>query len=379
MHASLKSKENNLDSCVCNNELPSPRCPLTFIHNGKLLHGITHADRQECGNVKIPEGGYYGNPGQTVQQPDPVPYDQFTEAYTAVEGLMNERTRRTYQNSSLGPVKTLENSEKLMINNQEMLSQYSPLNVGGRKLTDISIGGFAIDLAKTAEKASAVVPLPPAKLPRIFVDTELNFNHHFFQGLEKMLGRDKVLLVVSKSRHYESGASILLPLIERVLKCGYEKRDTQLIVFTKSVLASTFDIDERVDLNDDIRGLTVSANLWGFQYIEPGMEMGEADLQMWLSICYDRFRAIFFNSFKDSGIPAFAMEGVQTRYELPRTQEVTVRMRTREATQSELPVQFEQAVSDTMSTSGRSSKHHRKTRGHRNDMTIGSILMGGKR
>jgi hypothetical protein len=76
-------------------------------------------------------------------------------------------------------------------------------------------------------------------------------------------------------------------------------------------------LDAANEHNKDSKSLIVAANLWGLQYIEPGLEMKEADLKMWLSVNYNHYKTLWFNTFKSAGIPSFALGGVQTRYEGP--------------------------------------------------------------
>jgi hypothetical protein len=235
-----------------------------------------------------------------------------------------------------------------------------------------------------------VVPLPPAKLPKIFIDPEMNFSHHFFQGLERLIGREQVLEIVVKKRYYTDETPVLLPLIEGIIKVGYERKDTNLTVFTKSVLASTFDIDERTTSESEHRGLLVGANLWGFQYIEAGMECKEADLRMWLRVCYNKFENIFFNTFKDSGMPDFAMEGVQARYE-PVIKYQPIEQVTADALndtrKSERQAQIDEAVQqdslgkyyyeDTEDNNSiRTTSPRRRRRARKPEPSIGSLLFG---
>lgn len=104
-------------------------------------------------------------------------------------------------------------------------------------------------------------------------------------------------------------------MIEGLIKAGHEQSDTELTLLTKNVLTSTFSIDDTIDHNKHGKHLVVDANLWGLQYIESGMQCKEADLKMWLSICYDHYKIVWFNTFKSAGLPLFALDGVQFRYE----------------------------------------------------------------
>jgi hypothetical protein len=298
----------------------------------------------------------------------------FNEVDNALETVAKARTA----SDDVKQQARLVDTTSMLASNRDILRRYEPLNIGGKTLTDMSIGGFKVDLGNAARKASEVVPLPPAKLPRVYIDSEMNFNHHFFQGLEKLLGREQVITIVSRDRHYSSDEQVLLPLIEGIIKTGYEKKDTNLTVFTKSVLTSTFDMDPRSGPDGDERGLLVGANLWGFQYIEDGMECREPDLRMWLSICYDRFRNIFFNTFKDSGMPAFAMEGVQSRYEPVKSFQ---RLGIQEASALDLARPsirvYDQEYYDTP-LSSRTPRSHKSRRHRRPESTIGGMLFGGR-
>jgi len=217
------------------------------------------------------------------QRPSEIP--TATQLYTDLEEkFINVPRRMTTRDERMNQANLVDASD-MLAENRDMLRKYEPLRVGNNSLTEMSIGGFNVDLSKAAQKASEVVPLPPARLPKIFIDPEMNFSHHFFQGLERLIGRVQVLEIVQKKRYYTDEDLVLLPLIERIIKVGYEKKDTNLTVFTKSVLSSTFEIDERSVADSPHRGLLVAANLWGFQYIEAGMECKEADLRMWLRVC----------------------------------------------------------------------------------------------
>jgi len=299
-------------------------------------------------------------------------YEEVTRKITSQAGRMTINDERMKQAN-------LVDAEDLLANNRDMLRKYEPLRIGKNTLTEMSIGGFAVDLGKAAQKASEVVPLPPARLPKIFIDPEMNFNHHFFQGLERLIGREQVLDIVKKRRYYTNEDLVLLPLIEGIVKAGYEKKDTNLTVFTKSVLSSTFELDERTSIDSPHRGLLVAANLWGFQYIETGMECKEADLRMWLRVCYNKFENIFFNTFKDSGMPDFALEGVQARYEPVQkyqpigTEQAAVLNEHRELVRKTSFYDFD----DTSSV--RTARTHRRRRTRKQEPSIGSLLFGNRR
>jgi len=315
--------------CKCTDEGYSPDCPSVFLQGGRLLHDISAElklkprlyqspfatisssdegkDNKELAKVK--EGGV--RQYQSPVLPPAETYDPYNDVLNQFpERLaLNDTPKRSFTSPEM------VTSDMLTESNREVLRKYEPLSVRGRSLTEIAIGGFEIDLTKAAEKVRDIIPLPPARLPKILLDAELNFNHHFFQGLERLIGRDKLLSIVAESRHFTTADNLLLNLIEGILKTGFERTDSNITVFTKTVLNSTFEVNEKLNSAEETRGLLVAANIWGFQYLECGQEFKEADLRMWLSICYSHFRNIHFNTFKDSGVPAFVMEGVQSRYE----------------------------------------------------------------
>lgn len=199
----------------------------------------------------------------------------------------------------------------MMEKNRSSLNKFEALSIQGQTLTGISIGGFNIDLSKAAEKTMEIVPLPPSKLPIIFLDENLNFYHHFFQGMVALIGQVSLDFITRSEHHYDDDDPILLPMVEDMIAAGYEKNDTESTLLIKKVLASTFEPTEYRQRSDNGPRLKVVANLWGFQYIECGMQMAEVDLKMWFSICYSHYRTIWFNTFKTTGIPSFATQGVR--------------------------------------------------------------------
>lgn len=199
----------------------------------------------------------------------------------------------------------------MMEQNRNSLNKFESLSLQGNTLTGISIGGFDIDLSKAAEKTMEIVPLPPSKLPIIFADETLNFYHHFFQGMVLKIGQSAVDFIARSDHHYDDDEEILMPLLEDMIASGYEKSDTESTLLIKKVLGSTFEPVEHRQRGDKGPRLKVVTNLWGFQYIECGMQMAEVDLKMWFSICYSHYRTIWFNTFKTTGTPSFASQGIR--------------------------------------------------------------------
>jgi len=186
------------------------------------------------------------------------------------------------------------------------LHKFEPLNVGGRALTGISIGGFDIDLTAAAQKAREVIPLPSSKLPVIFLDEELNFYHHFFQGLNYILGKASVMQIVTCNVYDNDAGERILSLITEMLESGYERGDSEIVIFVKKVITSTFELSNSATKKYTSDRIFVVANLWGFQYIEPGMQCDQATVVMWLSMCYGHYKTIWFNTFKLTGVPDFS-------------------------------------------------------------------------
>lgn len=200
----------------------------------------------------------------------------------------------------------LGSDTSFMTQNRTGLNRFEPLSVGDNTLTGISIGGYDIDLTAAAQKAREVLPLPPSKLPIIFLDQELNFYHHFFQGLEFIFGKDIMSEVTTIGYASEYLGNIVCHGITKMIDNGYEKGDGEILIFIKKTMTSTFEIQNFRSSKESQPKLTVVANLWGFQYIEAGMQCGSIDLCMWLAMCYGHYKTLWFNTFKMTGVPDFA-------------------------------------------------------------------------
>lgn len=200
----------------------------------------------------------------------------------------------------------LKTDSDLMTEKRVHLRKFEPLRVDGRTISGMSIGGYQIDLEETARKAREILPIPASRLPVIFVDEELNFYHHFFQGLSLNLpGHDIDFFC---SNHIADGqrSQVIADELNEIIETGYEKDDSELTILLKKVLTSTFEpLQQRRYKSSTIRWEVV-ANLWGFQYIEPGMTCRSEDIAMWLQMSYSHYRLLWFNNFKSTTIPKFA-------------------------------------------------------------------------
>jgi hypothetical protein len=211
--------------------------------------------------------------------------------------------------SQLSKKNRMTTDADLLQKNRASLRKFEALNIGGKSITEMSIGGYKVDLEKVAEKAMEVLPLPPSRLPVIFVDQELNFYHHFFQGINRSLGARQLEEIVKSSRHFDDLQKPLLNCLEELIISGYERTDDEITILLKKVIGGTFETTNRSKRYQASDELLVVANLWGFEYIEQGMQCSEADLRMWLSMCYNHYKTIWFNTFKSTGVPEFAMDG----------------------------------------------------------------------
>lgn len=200
----------------------------------------------------------------------------------------------------------LMTEDDLTTENRNSLRRFESLQVGGRTLTEMTIGGYAIDLSEAAEKAKGIAPMPPSKLPIIFKDDELNFYHHFFQGFVKLFGRERFHQIVTYHKREIEDRFPIGDFIEDLICDGYQVDDTEVSLFLKKVLISTFTVQMHKQKPASGACLIATANLWGFQYIEPGLSCDEEELKAWLYICYGHYKTLWFNTFKLVGVPDFA-------------------------------------------------------------------------
>lgn len=207
------------------------------------------------------------------------------------------------------------NGDELGMRRDDSLSRFKPLTLNGTSMTGAVIGGFKLDLEATAALAQKHIRLPPVKLPLIFLDEDLNFNHHFFQGMDILTGRNLLHRLAMQEKYSKDDPVKIFPTLAMLVTSGQQAEDTELTTFVKRVLSVTFGLAP--DLRDDspLDVLIVKSNFYGFQYIEAGMKCTEGDLKMWLQAAYVNYRTTWFNAFKSSGVPEFATAGVQTRYD----------------------------------------------------------------
>lgn len=364
------------NQCKCTNEGYSPDCPQAFLQGDRVLHTISGETRLKPRVYTNEENGRTITQSSDESSDDELP--KLIPAPTRqAEGIVTGYTENLYPKplQSSQPMKTrfpesrFRNDHDMMQERRRTLRRFEALTIDGLSLTGMSIGGFAVDLSKAAQKASEVAPLPASKLPIIFVDEELNFYHHFFQGIEILLGQSTVNDIVSQEKYHEDSNISLFPMMLAMIQRGYEPSDNEITVFVKKVITSTFELPAQFGSTTAQDMLTVAANLWGFQYIESGMQCKEADLQMWLSACHSQYRIIWFNTFKSAGLPRFAMDGVQTRYAAPSKKvnndgTVMIRDKGRHITEIERNPQEAARIFAAPSREGGRSKRSHRDRGH---------------
>jgi hypothetical protein len=311
--------------CDCSLSGYSLSCPHVRKHGTHAHHPFNRSDsKADMGDtgigwkpLKLAYDQASINMGEKYSHPSKA-NDESDSGLDDEDHVREESDYHKVGSSKISKKTTMMTGNSMMHEHRKLLRKFEPLHINGDSLNTLSIGGYAVDITKAAQKASEVVPLPAVRLPIIFQDDNLNFYHHFFQGLEIILGRDIVCDIVSEDLYYAGSGMRLTSMTEEMLKKGYEKTDTEVTVFTKRVMTSTFEIIESHNKYDKVTSFNVAANLWGFQYIESGMICKEPDLRMWMSMSYSQYKTSWFNAFKSAGVPSFAHHGVQSRYEKPK-------------------------------------------------------------
>lgn len=316
-------------SCTCTKDGYSPECPQAFYQGGKLLHTIGSEMRLKpriYGPSPVPI-----QPGVHCPRPDD-PVAAIDEQIRAIQPGVNPFDYEDVENDPIDqrPLNRARThtpmpytreqfanacDTDIRLNQSSTMDRFKPLTLNGVSMTRATIGGFDLDLASLANQAATVIPLPPVSLPVIFQDSDLNFMHHFFQGLEIQAGREFIVTVAELGRYSQHDKIKIGPYIKALIGTGYVEKDTELVIFVKRVISTTFELQEPHSGNPQDETYLVKSNFYGFQYIEGGMRCQEQDLRMWLHSAYTQYRNLWFNAFKSSGMPVFAIEGVQDRYD----------------------------------------------------------------
>jgi hypothetical protein len=327
---------NKSSQCTCTVTGYAPDCPQAFMQNGVPMHTLTDENQLKPKMYGVPE------PLNVKQTKEPRPVDPFDYIETAEQGndgnaaeksFAMEREQKMQIRSMTAELNGTRNTDPfeyraekareykwmtdsdMKQNNRKELPTFTPLEYQGVTMTEATIGGYRLNMEVAQRKATEFVPLPPVFLPIIFVDKNLNFSHQFFQGMDLLLGKEYMNRVVSIGTYSGTDSEKLLPDIKSLITSGSKATDTELTFFVKRVLSGTFDTLPSADIAPEQDELIVALNMWGFQYLEPGMRCRDADLKMWLHMSYIKYKVSWFNAFKSSSVPQFAMTGVQDKFE----------------------------------------------------------------
>lgn len=330
----MNSKKST--ACICTTQGYAPDCPQAFMQNGTLMHTLAHETKLK------PREYVEATPDISTQNAESGEMNvmQYLDTQIMSAAGNNEKgskgitdngliTQRPSDHEGFGvsPLRpfgkraeTFSESDWVTDNDMKQsvrgqTATFNPLQYNGMTMTEATIGGFRIDMQVAQKKLTEYVPLPPVFLPMIFMDKDLNFFHHFFQGMEILMGKDTIDRIVEQEKHYVVDDAGLLQTIKQLIMSGVKHNDNELTLFVKRVLTGTFDTLPNASLVDEKDELIVALNMWGFQYIEPGMRCKDNDLRMWLHMSHLKYKVSWFNAFKSAGIPKFAMSGVQDRYE----------------------------------------------------------------
>lgn len=311
-----------ITTCDCTDGVYSPRCPYVFYNDGKPYHTLVTESKRaihrgttdRSADLPIPSGRRIKEEVEKISQMveshqnlhDPFIYqDDGTDEY------LDHRSDQVNPSENNRYV----SGDRIKLGSGASMDKFRPLKLNGVSITNATIGGYSLDIKGLTRVAAEVVPLPPVALPRIFSDEDLNFYHHLFNGLEIFSGRDFI------TRHAETGTysagdtGVLSPLVNSLITTGYIEGEDELVVFIKRVFSVTFSVLESPASSTTGGKFLVKSNFYGFQYIEGGMVCREQDLKMWLHAAYTAYKLCWFNAFKSTGVPAFALKGVQDRYD----------------------------------------------------------------
>jgi hypothetical protein len=243
---------------------------------------------------------------------------QLEDQYLADNSTSSDVDMPTGLSVNPAPIKQISkgrmmDDSRMLEKNRRSLRRFESLSIGGKTLTGMSIGGFEIDVTKAAMKAREVLPLPASKLPIIFVDEELNFYHHFFKAVKGQTNSESFQFIVTDNEYFYDEETPIGDMIEDLITTGYNREDDETSVLLKKVITTTFEMGQKISRYQNRGPMLVAANLWGFQYIEAGMQCDEESLHMWMVACYMHYKTLWFNAFKQTGIPDFANRPMRMR------------------------------------------------------------------
>jgi hypothetical protein len=320
--------DNQQKTCTCSRDGYSPDCPQSFVQGDQILHAISGETRLKPRVYLTP---YCDQDTHDKDGPMTSAVKFIDSELAATRIAVDAGHEKGQQGVDIAPrplapiVRRVEThdgdagtgymaDEGMGLGRGSSLQKFAPLRLNGVSMTEAVIGGFKIGVEETAQQVRKYAPLPPVCLPIIFRDSDLNFLHHFFQGLETIAGRGLITSLAEEGNYSDRDGQLILPLVKAAISEGHRDGDTELTTFVKRVLDTTFEPITHNPHAQEQEWLRVKSNFYGFQYIEVGMQCKENDAKMWLHMAYSQYKMVWFNSFKASGVPAFAMEGVQDRY-----------------------------------------------------------------
>jgi len=315
--------------CKCTTEGYADDCPQVFLQGNRLVHDLTGEFRLK---PKIYDSGptSAGQDGPPAYIPAPLAIDQKDRpseapqtnvfAYQMSEeprsSEMSPRPRVSERDPQMSRYsRNYVTEDQLRATPEETQGRQQMVNFNGSDIIRATIGGLNVDVDRLLREVREIAPLPPVALPIVFKDMRLNFYHHLFNGLETFAGRKLIVALAEHGSYSASDSIVVSPIVKALIHSGYEPGDEEMVTFLKRVVTSTFEEWESSPAKREETAYLVKANLYGFEYIEGGMVCREQDLKMWLHTAYAQYKTTWFNAFKATGVPLFAVKGVQDRYD----------------------------------------------------------------
>jgi len=216
-------------ACTCTVEGYSPYCPQAFVQGGKVLHVLDEQDqlkprKYEKSDLHTIEKEEKLTPRFFIQKgkderaralgledqgkdKDQEPlkndsYDKYLKFNTRKDSVSSSSLESAFEevenclddSPSQAVVKQhkmgrgyLSYDYDMQENNRDPLPKFEALKINNQSINEVTIGGFPVDLRAAAEKVREIIPLPPVRLPVIFLDKDMNFFHHFFQGMDMLI------------------------------------------------------------------------------------------------------------------------------------------------------------------------------------------------
>jgi len=248
-------------ACLCKDNSYRMDCPYTFEQGGGKFHCLggdlraVHAsageeseDSWEAEEVNTGSEGYIDMLKRANVQQSSNPQIMYPEPLSVQGGplrgierelKMDPRTFHLPTNQNYAqehgnpPGYTPDSADDFLAKNRTVLRKFEALQINGKSINDYTIGGFKLDVQTTSKKVKAIAPLPPNALPKIFIDDNLNFYHHFFKGMEILLGGGKFQEIVDSKIHHEGTIEDLPTSIIGFMESGMCVGDSSLTLLVK--------------------------------------------------------------------------------------------------------------------------------------------------